>query len=726
MEELYPYYCAHLISSDNNTLIFRLEDREVTITSNKKLILKIIDKSMGIEPVNRIAQEIAKSEDINVEHINAIINDLVTLGILIDSRTQMLVMHKLTCNPSIYYQKLNNKKVMEIQINHPSYMLNFKKTIKNKMTTESHFIKLLKQRQSWRNFANHPIQDEKLFSICKSSYDFRIKPVASAGNLTPLSIFIIILHGTNNIPRGIYQYDIYKGNLNQIRDDVTDEELIYAFNDEKIIFGAPCIFVISADLKRHMLKYSNRGYRFTLLEVGHVLQNITIEALEQGIESLEYGGFKDKALAKIIGLPNDILPIACEAFGYSNEGNVREENIKIDFDNFEENLINKLKIVDNVTAVKDNDLEDSYINVVVSHYNKAEPKALRDKDRYGTGISKTFFNAATKSLMESYERYTCGKFYYDVYGNEDEIKEDIMDVKLYYPYDDNQIKRLNLEKYNKKDKTYFLRGYTSNNKTVLVPVDYCFFPLVEENVGRKLLHHANSSGCAAHFDLEEAKKSAVAELIERDALMKTWLLKKTPLKINKCSLNLNIQNRIERYENKGFSINILLLSNKYAFSVLACATREDQKPYFVSGASTSFNNISEAIEKAFNEMEYSVLVYTNSVANNNESVPLIKDVCTPVDHGALYAYENHLNKINFLFNGDSIEANAVNIEKEGQLKSLDIIFLEYRPIMEGVHVVRAFSKELIPINFGYGSDFYCHNSIRKRIKQYDEFPHFFA
>lgn len=728
MEELYPYYSAHLIDTDSNVLIFRVEDNEITIKSNKELILEIINKSNGTFSSNSIAKDIAEDSKNSIEYIKAIIDDLVTLKILIDSRKQMLYAHSLTFNPSIYYQHLDNKKVVDIQNNHPNYMLEPKKIIKAKDAKESYFLNLLKKRYSCRNFDNKPIPDYKLFSICKSSYNSKIKPVASAGNLTPLSMFVIILQGTNSIPRGVYQYDNNNGNLNQIRTDITNEELIYAFNDEGIIFGAPCIFVITADLNRHMLKYSNRGYRFTLLEVGHVLQNITIEAIEQGIDSIEYGGFKDIALAKIIGVSENLLPIACEAMGYALEGEVKNngEQAKVNFDDFEDELINKLNIVDNVVTVKNNDLENSCINVVVSHYNKAEPKALRDNDRYGTGISNTFFNAATKSLMEAYERYICGKFYYDIYNNVNKIEEEIMNPQTYFPYSAEQIKRLNLSHFNMKDKMFFVRGFDYKNNSILIPVEFCFFPLLEETVGKKVLHHANSSGCAAHFDLEEAKKSAVAELLERDALMRIWLLKKAPLKIKHSSLSESIQKRIKRYEEKGFSISVLLLSNSYAYSILICATRDDCVPYFVSGASTSFDNINEAIEKAFNEMEYSIIVYSNNIETNVELVVLPQDVRTPVEHGNLYAYSNQSSKTNFLFKGEYIDAKDIQVDKQGKLEELKIVFMEYKPIMKQVHVVRAFSSELVPINFGYGSDFYCHKNIKGKLKTYDGFPHFFA
>ena len=124
-------------------------------------------------------------------------------------------------------------------------------------------------------------------------------------------------------------------------------------HDENIVFGAPCIFVITADINRHMQKYANRGYRFTLLEVGHVLQNITIESIEQELNSIEYGGFKDMAVAKLLGLSANLLPIACIAVGYSSkcEQQNNNENLKIELDDIEEQLIDKFGIIDEVVTV---------------------------------------------------------------------------------------------------------------------------------------------------------------------------------------------------------------------------------------------------------------------------------------------------------------------------------------------------------------------------------------
>lgn len=728
MKSTYPYYCAHLINIDKDSLIFRINENEITIKSNNDIILKIINICNGTIPSNVVVESITNSTKYGTDYIYSLIEDLYSLKILVDSREKMLMENSLTFNPSLYYHHLSNKEIVDIQNNHPNYMLPHKKSIKSKDSANSHFLNLLEKRYSCRNFNNEAISIEKLFALCKSAYYSKIKPVASAGNLTPLSIFIIILNGTNELTRGIYQYDNVSGSLNQIRTDITNEELMYAFNDKNIIFGAPCIFVITADLKRHMQKYANRGYRFTLLEVGHVLQNITVESIEQGLNSIEYGGFKDMAVASLLGLTEKLLPIACEAVGYSLDDGQENNNEqqKIELDDLEEKLINKLNIIDKVITINNKELDKSWLNVVVSHYNKAEPNAFRDKDRYGTGISNTFFDAAIKSMMEAYERYVCGKFYYDEYKSINEITYKFIDPRIYFPYSEEQIRNLNLSHINNDDKLFLIRGFDYQNSPVLIPVDLCFFPLLDENIKRNAFHHANSSGCAAHFDLEKAKQLAVNELIERDALMKTWILKKSPLQIKHSTLSLNIQKRIKRYEEKGTSIFIFLLSNLYAFSILTCAIRKDCAPFFVSGAAASFDNIDKAIEKAFNEMEYSTIAYTERSKTFNNIVIKPKEVCTPVEHGNLYAYSNQMSNLEFLFDGKNINKNDIIIERRDKLEELNLSFMEYKPIVKNIHVIRAFSSELIPINFGYGSDFYCHKSIKEKVKSHDEFPHFFA
>jgi hypothetical protein len=43
------------------------------------------------------------------------------------------------------------------------------------------------------------------------------------------------------------------------------------------------------------------------------------------------------------------------------------------------------------------------------------------------------------------------------------------------------------------------------------------------------------------------------------------------------------------------------------------------------------------------------------------------------------------------------------------------VFVVYRLLVDGAHVVRVFLKELIPINFGYGLDFFIMGNVEEFV-----------
>jgi SagB-type dehydrogenase family enzyme len=52
---------------------------------------------------------------------------------------------------------------------------------------------------------------------------------------------------------------------------------------------------------RSRFKYGQRGYRFALLEAGHVVQNAVLAAAALGLAALPVGGFYDRRLDAVVG-----------------------------------------------------------------------------------------------------------------------------------------------------------------------------------------------------------------------------------------------------------------------------------------------------------------------------------------------------------------------------------------------------------------------------------------
>ena len=64
---------------------------------------------------------------------------------------------------------------------------------------------------------------------------------------------------------------------------------------------ASALVVVTAVFSRSRFKYGQRGYRFALLEAGHVVQNAVLAATELGLPALPLGGFYDRLLDGIVG-----------------------------------------------------------------------------------------------------------------------------------------------------------------------------------------------------------------------------------------------------------------------------------------------------------------------------------------------------------------------------------------------------------------------------------------
>jgi SagB-type dehydrogenase family enzyme len=66
--------------------------------------------------------------------------------------------------------------------------------------------------------------------------------------------------------------------------------------------GANGIVLIAADFGPTLAKYGPRGYRYLLLEAGHVGQNLCLAATERELGSLCVGGFSDTSVNALLGI----------------------------------------------------------------------------------------------------------------------------------------------------------------------------------------------------------------------------------------------------------------------------------------------------------------------------------------------------------------------------------------------------------------------------------------
>ncbi|WFE56850.1 nitroreductase family protein [Micromonospora sp. WMMD712] len=82
------------------------------------------------------------------------------------------------------------------------------------------------------------------------------------------------------------------------------------------VSGAPNWVVLTARQPRYQERYGLRGYRYLLLEAGHLAQCLLDAAARAGLRALPVGAFDDEGLAGTLGLRGaDQLPLYLIALG---------------------------------------------------------------------------------------------------------------------------------------------------------------------------------------------------------------------------------------------------------------------------------------------------------------------------------------------------------------------------------------------------------------------------
>jgi SagB-type dehydrogenase family enzyme len=126
-----------------------------------------------------------------------------------------------------------------------------------------------------------------------------LRTAPSAGGLYPVELYVVT-RKVEGLADGLHHYNVRSHALEPLRLDIslaTLAPVMLTYPEE-----VNAIFFLSAVFARAQKKYGPRGYRYILLEAGHVAQSLCLSAVEQGLGSLCMGGFQDAALNRWLGL----------------------------------------------------------------------------------------------------------------------------------------------------------------------------------------------------------------------------------------------------------------------------------------------------------------------------------------------------------------------------------------------------------------------------------------
>jgi len=126
-------------------------------------------------------------------------------------------------------------------------------------------------------------------------YPRAFRTVPSGGALYPLELYLHSAHHTE-FQEGLYHYNPTQEHLRLLRKGDQSEALAPALVQPNLAQEASLIVFITALFGRSTFKYGDRGYRFALIEAGHVAQNINLAAAALGLGSINVGGFNDRQI----------------------------------------------------------------------------------------------------------------------------------------------------------------------------------------------------------------------------------------------------------------------------------------------------------------------------------------------------------------------------------------------------------------------------------------------
>jgi SagB-type dehydrogenase family enzyme len=169
-------------------------------------------------------------------------------------------------------------------------------------TLRDPFGELLAGRRSSCAEALRPVSLADLATLLSASYAAgarRRRPVPSAGALYPLEVYLVAA-AVNGLERGVYHFNPLRFRLARLA-AFSWPEVQAALVDPGLLDYASAVVVVTAVFTRSRIKYGQRGYRFALLEAGHLVQNAVLAATALGLPALPLGGFYDRRLDGVVG-----------------------------------------------------------------------------------------------------------------------------------------------------------------------------------------------------------------------------------------------------------------------------------------------------------------------------------------------------------------------------------------------------------------------------------------
>ena len=182
--------------------------------------------------------------------------------------------------------------------------------------------KAIKGRRTIRDFKERPLSLNHLSQLLWAAQGITDpkegkRAAPSGGALYPLDVYLIMgENGVEGMEASIYRYLPEKHSISLLSKGDRRKEIATASLWQMWMAKAPVIFIITAEYRRITEKYGERGTRYALMEVGHVGQNLFLQAEALGLGAGIVGAFNDADVSKVMDSPPQHEPLLIMPVGY--------------------------------------------------------------------------------------------------------------------------------------------------------------------------------------------------------------------------------------------------------------------------------------------------------------------------------------------------------------------------------------------------------------------------
>ncbi len=178
--------------------------------------------------------------------------------------------------------------------------------------TEGELEELFLKRISCRSFSNDPLPLDDLSKVLLSAriVDKEREPerrtYPSAGARFPIEIYVINFN-ISNLPKGVHHYNILDEAVELLLEDdlrIIEKEIVSPYLD-----NASAAIVFTSVIPRAEVKYGIKAYPYSLIEAGHIAQNMQLTCAKYDIGCCSVGGFVNETIVSVLDLTEHEIPI---------------------------------------------------------------------------------------------------------------------------------------------------------------------------------------------------------------------------------------------------------------------------------------------------------------------------------------------------------------------------------------------------------------------------------